>query len=592
MSPSASSRPGIAWLCSLLWAGSYLLPFHPFPLVMLPAMLLAVLTWGLAATVPATWQGPTPGQAWRWGMPLAALLVPALAGWRWQADGLLVMTAAAAVMTLGAADRDSRWWPPLARGLLIAGLVSVALGLVQVFAPAWEAWFISPVAQPGRAGANLRQPNLLSTLMLLAFAALVGLRLSDTAATKRRLHGALAVAAAVALGLGVALTQSRMGLLGVGLAVVWALLDRAMPGPVRRLAGWLALGALAGTGLMTAWAQAQGGSSWLSQRMAAGTDLSGSRLSIWRDTLALIAQHPWTGVGWGEFGRAWMLTPSPQRSYAIFQNAHNLPLQLWVELGVPLGSAVMAAVLVPLAAAWRGGRHDDTAVRLSRRPWWLMLGWMGLHSLLEYPLWYPFFLLPTAYVLGRLLVGGDARAVVIAPGGTPAPDATAVLPSAASARAPAAGTTPLGHVIAAAGVLMVLGSLYAAWDYTRVQQVFRPFGPGLRQSLEVRIDAGRRSVLFGHWVDYGLVTNAETWRGLEPALSRALHRNPNPHLLQVWAQALHERGDEERARFLLDRVREFRHPGTAEFLAACESPDPRPFPCPPSTRSFPIHDFD
>jgi hypothetical protein len=288
-----------------------------------------------------------------------------------------------------------------------------------------------------------------------------------------------------------------------------------------------------------------------------------------------------------------MLTPSPQRSAAIFHHAHNLPLQLWVELGVPLGSAVMAAVLVPLAAAWRRGRQDDAAVRLSRRPWWLMLAWMGLHSLLEYPLWYPFFLLPTAYVLGRLLAGGDARTdgnTVTAPAASPPEGGAASIAGAPAAPVP--GPSPLARAVAVTGVLMVLGSLFAAWDYGRVQQVFRPFGPGLRQSLEVRIEAGRRSVLFGHWVDYGLVTNATTWKGLEPALRRALHRNPNPHLLQVWAQALHERGDTERARFLLDRVKEFKNPNTADFLAACTAPDPRPFACPPSTRTFPLHDFD
>ena len=43
----------------------------------------------------------------------------------------------------------------------------------------------------------------------------------------------------------------------------------------------------------------------------AEADLSGSRFGIWSNTLAMIRQQPWAGVGFGEFNLAWSLTPFP-----------------------------------------------------------------------------------------------------------------------------------------------------------------------------------------------------------------------------------------------------------------------------------------
>ena len=43
---------------------------------------------------------------------------------------------------------------------------------------------------------------------------------------------------------------------------------------------------------------------------------------------------------------AWTLTPFPGRPIAFFDHTHNLPLQLIVELGVPLGLATIAGVVL------------------------------------------------------------------------------------------------------------------------------------------------------------------------------------------------------------------------------------------------------
>ena len=103
-------------------------------------------------------------------------------------------------------------------------------------------------------------------------------------------------------------------------------------------------------------------------RLAEG-DISSSRFGIWANTLALIRQQPWSGVGFGEFNLAWTLTPFPGRPVAFFDHTHNLPLQLAVELGLPLAAAVMALLLWALVRGLRRapGRPRATPARRGAR---------------------------------------------------------------------------------------------------------------------------------------------------------------------------------------------------------------------------------
>ena len=83
-------------------------------------------------------------------------------------------------------------------------------------------------------------------------------------------------------------------------------------------------------------------------------DISSSRFGIWSNTLALIAQQPLRGVGFGEFNLAWTLTEFPGRPVAFFDHVHNLPLHLAVEMGLPLALATLGLLGWAL---WRAGRR-------------------------------------------------------------------------------------------------------------------------------------------------------------------------------------------------------------------------------------------
>jgi hypothetical protein len=118
--------------------------------------------------------------------------------------------------------------------------------------------------------------------------------------------------------------------------------------------------------------------------LRSGDAVCSSRLTLWRNVLYLIAQKPWLGWGWGELDYAHFITLYPGARFCdILDNAHNLPLHLAVELGVPVAAVLCGGGLwlVWRARPWR--ERDP-----SRHMAWAVLAVILMHSLLEYPLWY------------------------------------------------------------------------------------------------------------------------------------------------------------------------------------------------------------
>jgi len=532
---------------------------------------LALALWGVfvAVSAPAApGRGPRPlwaalgalaaGVAVSWG-PGALPSTLALS-----ALGLLVATAVVAAGGAGARARGDApdLFAAFCWGWVVAGLFNVAIAVVQVFLPGLaDGDWIARSGTVGRAVGNLRQPNHLSSLLLWACIATVAL--VDLHRLGRR-SGAAILAALV---FAVVLTASRTGLLSVLLLALWGGVDRRLAGPTRAMllaaplvyaVCWLGLAQWA-----AASQHAFGGSARLAE-----TDISGSRFGIWANTLELVRRQPWTGVGFGEFNLAWTLTPFPGRPVAFFDHTHNLPLQLAVELGLPLGGAVMALLLWALLRGLRNAWQADGALGTTQRAAMSMVLMIGLHSLLEYPLWYSYFLLPAAWAWGYALYG-------------------AARPAAAAA----ARHAPL---LAAAGAALVAGALWAAVDYLRVAAIFSA-RPGAAP-LEQRIADGRRSVFFGHHADYAAVTSGVAVSDAARAFDRATHYLLDTRLMIAWSQALAVQGRLDEARHLAARLREFRKVDAEEFFAACPGATPpgtsaaaaaasAPFQCQPAART-------
>jgi hypothetical protein len=426
--------------------------------------------------------------------------------------------------------------------------LNAVLGAVQVFAPQLpDGTWIARSGLAGRAVGNLRQPNHLSSLLLWSAIAVVPLL--EMGRLRRPLGWSLFALMCFA----VVLTASRTGVLGVGLLALWGLLDRRLSRPTRLLLLLAPLFyALAWLGL-SAWAEASrhafGGEGRLAE-----ADLSGSRFAIWANTLELIRQHPWAGVGFGEFNLAWTLTPFPGRPVAFFDHTHNLPLQLAVELGLPLTAAVLALLMTAMWTAWRLARQADPTTGVTLRSAWMMLLLIALHSLLEYPLWYAYFLLPAAWLFGY----GLGRPVV----------------------APAVSGHPPTRMLFIGGVLLAIGSALALVDYARVAMIFA--APRDGSTLQQRITNGQRSWFFAHHAGYAAVTVDAGVSAADPAFRQAPHYLLDTRLMIAWAQALARAGELDKARHLAQRLREFRNPQADEFFEPCdkaESGVAPPFQC-------------
>ena len=129
-------------------------------------------------------------------------------------------------------------------------------------------------------------------------------------------------------------------------------------------------------------------------------------------------------------------------------------------------------------------------------------------------------------------------------------------------------------------VFNIVANGWAVLDYGRVTRIFALPKDG--STLAQRIDAGRRSGLFAHHADYAAVTTDETPMLDAPNFHDAPHYLMDTRLMIAWARALAAAGQEDKARHLAQRLREFRNPAAAEFFAPCEaSPpsEPVPFQC-------------
>lgn len=549
------------------WLGVFALAIMP-PVLMAysrspsPTVLNQLLSLGGWAVVVTAigMRGPTEARgAWRSPLICALALLGAAVLWsmvRGLPDSiaysaLAVLTAAALIVRLGqepgvAVGGRAFYW-----ALLAAGVASAAIALVQVFAPQWtDAVWLARSSQPGRAVGNVRQPNHLSSVLVWALVAAVPLAEPLLQGGRRWLRQAACLAVMGLLVWAVVLSGSRTGGLSMLVLALWGLVDRRLGGFLRlALLAMPVLYGLAWWG-MDAWAAA-GHTLSSTEHLRAGFeggDISSSRFRIWSDTLALIAQQPWLGVGFGEFNFAWSLTALPNRPVAFFDHTHNLPLQLLVELGVPLGTLVLVLLLTALGqAAWRAWRDTNPVTATGARAAVMVVLMIGLHSLLEYPLWFAYFLLPTAWAWGLALRQPNlARRPWV--------------------RSPAQWPTLAG------GVMLAL-VLFATYEYLRVAAIYSTRAGG--GPLTQRIADGQATVFYGAQADYAAATSL-----LEPAaFGRATHLLLDTRLMVAWARMLAATNHEDPARHIAQRLREFRNPASNDFFTPCGGPPTGDFQC-------------
>ncbi len=428
-SPSDTNSTPPGWAAALLLAAlglGLLWPWDPGPSAKMGSMFVAAWAWALLA-VGAAWLRLRARLGWSTLMFAALAAVIALQalsgqlaypGQGWLAVALLLGAGLVAALAAGLAAQP-RWIEVAAWALLLQALLQVVMGMAQ-FAM-WQAaagsrwlaahasWVFDIVSYPGsgRVYGNLRQPNHYATAVALGY---VGL-----AVLAPRGRALLAWLASAALTWALLVSGSRTGTVHVVMLALLVLLAWRRPwrdprmgallaAPLLYLAWWAALHLADHLG-------------WISYLSALSRQIDqpvNARSIIWRDAWEVFRMHPLRGWGWGQIGwgleqasLAGRLHPLPLEN---IDNAHDLLLQLLAETGV-VGTLPVLALglgwLWRLSGAWRRGARGADARAAVLAP---LLGcaFLGLHSLVEYPLWYAYFLLDLAFLLGW--AEGAARA--------------------------------------------------------------------------------------------------------------------------------------------------------------------------------------
>ena len=136
---------------------------------------------------------------------------------------------------------------------------------------------------------------------------------------------------------------------------------------------------------------------------AAASDSSATersiRLHIWYEAWLIFTRFPLLGAGFGQFGwQHFLLGPSLHDTNIIglYNNSHNLVMQTAAEMGLA-GLLILSGTLMLWIRQVRNASHTIYH-------WWgcSLLAVLAIHSLLEYPLWYAYFLGLAALTLGIL----------------------------------------------------------------------------------------------------------------------------------------------------------------------------------------------
>lgn len=339
-----------------------------FPLVTLGLAVVPWLQWATGLLFFA-------GQAWMSSIYLLGLTLAVLVGIRWEHTQPGQLTAAVLVAAC------------------IAGIASVGLQLYN--------WLglnsneITSIWSMGLSGdrpyANLGQPNLLASLLLW------GVLAALLAYQRHIMRASVAVLLVVFLLIGLALTQSRSGQLSLTLILIalwgwrrhWRSAQLPLASTVLYAAFWGLLFLL--PELMRALLITE------SDSYLRGIHAGDGRLMGWRALGTAALERPVWGYGLTEITPAQVQVAEQFPPLgSLFGHSHNLFLDFILWLGMPLGLALTAFIVWWATGTARSLRTVTQCITF------MAVGVLGVHAMLELPLHYAFFLIPTGFLIGVL----------------------------------------------------------------------------------------------------------------------------------------------------------------------------------------------
>lgn len=392
-----------------MWVLPFLNYNHAFPITTFyqewSAALLGVCALPLLLTT-RYWQAPhVPSIVLLPIGLMMVMLVQFLIGRVSHFDHLLLLSLyflfAALLMMLGQRLREelglSLVVTVLAVFVLIGAELNTLAGVLQHYR--WDTFFNSfvTVKSSNAVYGNTAQPNHYASYIALG---LLSLGYLHVRAYLRRWQ---AIALAIPLLFVLVLSGSRSAWLyltfALALAWMWQRKEVALrPVMLFSLAIWLGF-ALMHFVVQLPFLAGNTGTVTSAERLFAEVGGGSIRFHMWREGWLIFTQYPLLGAGFGQFAYEHLLLGSELQNTSItglYNNAHNVVLQIAAEAGV-----VGLVVLLGAAGVWVW-QSVIRQVQFDLEHWWAfgIVAVIAIHSQLEYPLWYLYFIGVAAIVLG------------------------------------------------------------------------------------------------------------------------------------------------------------------------------------------------
>ena len=410
LSPSSFGLAHISLaFVGLMWVLPFLYYNHAYPITTFyqewGAGLLGLCALPLLLTA-RYWQAPEVPRIVMLPVGLMMLLmIQFFAGRTTHFDYLMLLSLyflfSALLMMLGQRLRVEFGLPTLATALavilLLGGELNTLAGILQHYR--WNT-FLNPFITVKTSSAvygNTAQPNHYADYIALG---LISLGLLYIRVSMRAWQVVLLASPMLFV---MVLSGSRSSwlylLFATGLAYFWQRRNQAL-----RPLLYYSLALTLGFGLMhfvvqIPWLEGSTGSVTTAERLFGDTASGGIRLQLLRESALIFAQFPLLGAGFGQFAFQHMqLAPEMHNPVfaGLYNNAHNLVMQIAAEAGLAgLGVLLVTIGLWFWQSVVRGAQ-------MTIYHWWgyAILAVLGIHSMLEYPLWYAYFIGVAAVMLG------------------------------------------------------------------------------------------------------------------------------------------------------------------------------------------------
>lgn len=414
------------FILSFLLVLAFILPNHYFPWSSFHAEALGAV----AMAVPAIWVSclaRRPVRIYASSLVVTLALLIALGQYvfglipLWGTFWISAAYLLGFLLALHIGDIWEQAWPGqcmdyLSVAFIMASLISLPLEVFQWLDMTWSTSLIMQARDIQRPFANMAQPNLLADVYLLG---LVGLSWQHA---RKRLNGLSASILAALFLIGIALTGSRAAWINVFVLLLLSTLfyPKDAKGHHVRIALGLALFffccALVAPKLQAALLQEGGMLDALRNFSTASTH---SRFTVWRMMVFASLLSPVWGYGWGQVIKVnFVFDDAMDVERGLFSQSHNFFLDLVLWNGYPLGLLFSAAAIWWI---WRLVRLDRNISNWHIQASVLVL---CIHCLIEFPIYYTYFLFPMGLMLGSvqplifskplLTVGNWIRWVVLA----------------------------------------------------------------------------------------------------------------------------------------------------------------------------------